>query len=430
MPYSDSALEIKSDEIQEIIGKAPSSIVRWGISVIAACIIVLLIGASYFQYPEIISAPVVISSAKPAVKLVAQTTGRISELRIKDADLVSANEIVAIIENPANTTDVLYLRDIINMLDTCMNVGHLMEKMHLRKNMQVGDLQGDYASLYQAMSQYIFLVNNSYYQNKINSLEKQIASSNKLKSSMEERTQLQKGILKLETIKDSANRLLKDVKVIAPLEYNESLKGLLSQQLSVAESKSSLFQNDLQKTEYGKSISDIEQQYRTEENISLSNIKELVKKLKGSIASWEKLYVLCSPIAGCVTCFNVWNVNQYISANATAFMIVPKSDTALEIRVKLPQIKAGKIQVGQSARIKLQEYPFEEYGMLKAQVVSISPVSMDGSYLVRLALVSGLTTTLNKQIPSSAEITGVADIVTENKSVMKRVLEKAYGKMN
>lgn len=51
-------IEIRSNDVQEILGIIPHWIIRFGISLIFSVIILLLIGSWFFKYPEVISLPI------------------------------------------------------------------------------------------------------------------------------------------------------------------------------------------------------------------------------------------------------------------------------------------------------------------------------------------------------------------------------------
>ena len=59
-------IELRSEEVQEIMGHVPHWILRWGITVIALVVAGLLAGSWFFRYPDTLSAPVTIMpSAHP-----------------------------------------------------------------------------------------------------------------------------------------------------------------------------------------------------------------------------------------------------------------------------------------------------------------------------------------------------------------------------
>lgn len=81
-----------------------------------------------------------------------------------------------------------------------------------------------------------------------------------------------------------------------------------------------------------------------------------------------------SPFAGKVQFLKFWNNNQFIQAGEPAFTIVPKQE-ALFGQVLLPAIGSGKVKTGQEAIVKLEDYPYMEYGSITGKVNSISLTS-------------------------------------------------------
>ncbi|HMR15056.1 MAG TPA: HlyD family secretion protein, partial [Mariniflexile sp.] len=81
--------------------------------------------------------------------------------------------------------------------------------------------------------------------------------------------------------------------------------------------------------------------------------------------------------------------------------------------------------VGQKVFIKLDNYPYQQYGMLIGKVTnfSISP-DKDGNYTVFISLPQGTTTSYNKTFKFSQELLGNAEIITEDLSVAERMFYK------
>ncbi len=124
--------------------------------------------------------------------------------------------------------------------------------------------------------------------------------------------------------------------------------------------------------------------------------------------------------------FNFWKVNQYVNYNEPAFVVVPTIQQ-YSVRVQIPSYKAGKIKVGQKALIRLNEYPFEEFGVLTASVKDITSVPLDSFYLVHLTLDNGMKTTLSKTIEARPLVSGAIEIVTRKRNLLQRILEGLYG---
>ncbi|MDR2836509.1 MAG: hypothetical protein LBV69_10040 [Bacteroidales bacterium] len=73
-------IEIRSEQVSEILGSPPKSIIRWGITVIFLIIIMLFIGSWFFKYPEIITAKVNIVTENPSIPLKSFATGKIMKI--------------------------------------------------------------------------------------------------------------------------------------------------------------------------------------------------------------------------------------------------------------------------------------------------------------------------------------------------------------
>lgn len=94
----DLLYNTRSEEVQEIMGRMPSWIIRWGISSIALLILFLFIGAAWISYPEAIVVPVKIVPENPPEKILASVDARIERVLVSDADWVNKGQILALID--------------------------------------------------------------------------------------------------------------------------------------------------------------------------------------------------------------------------------------------------------------------------------------------------------------------------------------------
>ncbi|MCA6493466.1 MAG: HlyD family efflux transporter periplasmic adaptor subunit [Chitinophagaceae bacterium] len=419
---------LRSEEINEIIGQVPSWIIMRGNLIIGLIILLLLSGAAILKYPEIISAPVIISSSSPPIKLFAQSSGLITEMNAIDGDMIKQGKIIAIVDNAAVTSDMLALKKLIESIDTAIDIKKIVAALPMAKHIQVGQIQSNYATLYASVDNYIFLLKNPYYDRNISSIKKQEKYNLDIEKSIKIKEKMLAEQLAVEAWKDSVNLILLKDKVISLNEYNNIRKGYISQNLNSNEINNTILQNKQQLQELQKNANEIQLQFKTNEQDALSTIKLMAKKIKGEIELWEKQYVIKSPIEGKLVFFKIRRQNQYVSAGTPLFLVVPTSQD-IEIRIQLPLNKAGKVKVGQTVYIKLNEFPFEEFGKIQAKVIGISNVFLDSSYSVELKLINGLKTTRNKLIEFRPQITGEAEIVTNNMTILQRMLNGLIGKL-
>jgi len=92
----------------------------------------------------------------------------------------------------------------------------------------------------------------------------------------------------------------------------------------------------------------------------------------------------------------------------------------------LPVARSGKVKAGQKVNIRLQNFPENEYGILRGTVKNISLTPAQSGemsyYTVNISLSNGLITTYKKELPYLSDMQGQADIITEDISLLERFI--------
>ena len=89
---ADKKIELRSGEVQEILGGVPSRIVRYGILVFVAIFSLIILFSFIFYYPDILRSNIVVTTENPPATLVARATGKIDQLFVEDKDHVQAGQ--------------------------------------------------------------------------------------------------------------------------------------------------------------------------------------------------------------------------------------------------------------------------------------------------------------------------------------------------
>ena len=105
---------------------------------------------------------------------------------------------------------------------------------------------------------------------------------------------------------------------------------------------------------------------------------------------------------------------------------IPNTHAPLQIRASVVcdndiSARTGKLSIGQHVNIKLDNYPYNENGMLQGTVTNISEVPNKDTYAIDVELINGLTTSYHKTLSYKEQMKGKADIITKNVSVMDRI---------
>ncbi|MDR2585930.1 MAG: hypothetical protein LBC84_06915, partial [Prevotellaceae bacterium] len=167
--------ELRSEEVQEVLGWIPPWIQRAGITVLFVIVVVLLIGSWFFRYPDVIEAPLVVTSNNPPVQVNARANGKITHLLVINKQQVKESDYLAVIDNPANIHDVRDLRIKLSMWhELVRNENFFFTSEELNQKYELGDLQSSYLGFIRSAENYQQFTLLNYYPKRISAIEEQI----------------------------------------------------------------------------------------------------------------------------------------------------------------------------------------------------------------------------------------------------------------
>jgi HlyD family secretion protein len=415
-------IEIRSNEVQEILGFIPHWIIRSGISLIFIIILLLFIGSWYFKYPDIISSSIIITGENPPAALIARTSGKIDTIFVHDKELVKKNDLIAVIENTANYKHILALSTKLDSLQNFFVNFDTSIYLNFNPYYELGSLQNTYSAFLKQYRDYQNFIKLNYHYRTISVLNKQLQQIRKQNQAYIKQINIQKeefALTKKQFVRDS---MLYTKNVIASSEFEKAKRDFLQKKYSLETAKNQVINNTINETRLQQNILDLELQYQDQKNKLQLGIKSAFDLLKSSIANWKLMYLFKSPIEGKVSFNKIVSKNQNVKAGETAFTVVPKNKGKIIGYLQLPVVGAGKVKTGQKVNIKLDNYPYMEYGTILAKVQSVSLVPAENFYLVVVSLPQDLSTNYNKKLPFSQQMHGTADIITEKISVLERLL--------
>jgi len=417
----------RSEEVQEIMGRMPSRIIRWGIYVIAVVMLVVLVGSYFFKYPDIIQARVIISATNPPVKIIARNSLPISRIMVGNNSNVAVGQVLGILSNTANEEHVAIITSFCEKIDTTKMLSNFTAETDLPTNLLLGELQPTYIALTQALQEYRFFLEHNSYGRKMGHLAAQSNYQSELSRELQHKNGRLKEQLQIQQLRFHTDSVLVADQVMSKIEYENARKDLLNQQMNAEGHYANILQSHLQEKEIQKNYSETVIELQSRENSLQQKIREAVKLFRGAQAQWEQHYVLRTPVAGTVSFFRFWKENQFVQAGEPVMLVAPKIQGYIA-RGELGILGAGKVKPGQKVLIRLIAYTYEEYGSLNGTLKSRSTVAMDSTFAIEITLDSALATNAGRIIPDQPQLQGMAEIITENKSILQRMFEQVYGK--
>lgn len=419
MPKQD--IELRSEEVQEILTRVPHWMIRWGNVVILIILLMIFLLAWIVKYPEIVTTDITITTLTPPEKLIARSSGRLQKILVNNQQIINKNTPLAVIENTANHEDVFYLKSITDTL----KINNVQFEFPFEKfrGLQLGDIGAAFTVFEKDYLAYKLNNDLQPYSVEANAQNYEVIQLKQRLSLLIEQKEIADKEIIIKKNELIRYQKLYDKGVIATqewdtknLNYLQFEKGLRNLNSSISQTKSSL--NDLNKSKKTTRINET----KDEVNFFRNTIQSY-NQLKKAINDWELAYVLRSSITGEVSFLQIWKENQSVSSGDNIFTVIPKNEANYIGKVKAIAQNSGKLKKGQKVNIRLANYPDREFGMLNGKVdyIALTP-DKEGNLLIDVSLPDGLNTSYNKKIYFQQEMSGTADIVTEDMRLIERLL--------
>jgi HlyD family secretion protein len=411
------ALEIRSEEVQEIITQMPGGLIRWGIGLIFFLFVVLLSISWFVKYPDVIKAKVVVTTDPAPINLVSRAVGKITLLK-KANETAQKNDLIAHLQTNASLTDMAYLEAALTSHEANTNTTDLF--IALDKNIKAGDLQGYVNATVKSLQDLIAFTETKLHEKQIAHLNKQVVSYKNLNRNLQKQLGLmkQEGALSYQQFK--ADSILLAQKVIAPLDFNKTKSAYLLQQRGLKGMEASIISNQLQADALEKQVTELEISRTKEENQLQTSAENAIKELAARLKAWKENFLFTAPADGTVAYLGFIENDQYIESGKPLFALLPTSNKLIA-KAELPVLGSGKVKVGQAVNIRLSNYPFEQFGMLQGKIESISEVPDKEIYTVAISLPQGMISTHNKLLSFRPQLQGETEIITEDLRLLERV---------
>ncbi|WP_421921057.1 HlyD family secretion protein [Marinifilum sp.] len=417
----DPNIELRSDEVKEILGRVPNWIIRSGTTLFFIVIAALVIGSYFFRYPDIINSKLILTTLNPPAELVARSSGKIQELYVKDNEEIKEGSLLAIIENPAFNEDVFALKEKLETFQAHITGSEDIDASMIEGPFRLGVVQSYYNIFLKSCADYQRFFELEYYDRKIDSYNKQISKYNMYYNRQYQQKKILESELAITKKQYERDSSLYERGVIAQQAFQNSKKVYLESSYTFHGARSALASTQINISDVEQQIIDLELKKESERKDLQNLMIQSFDQLKAQIDIWEQNYLIRTPIDGRVSFNRFYTSNQNVKEGERVFTVLPIDSTKVVARVELGITGAGKVKVGQRVNIKLDNYPYLEYGMLEGTIRSISKVPEDQKYSLDVDFPKGLVTNYGIELEFAQKIEGNAEIITEDLRLLQRI---------
>ncbi len=421
-------IDIRSEEVQEILGTPPSWLVRWG-NVLAFMVFVMLAWLSFLvKYPEVVLGKIRIHYKEPTVHLKSTLPNYIDEVLVRNNQVVDSGQTIIAFRNSGNFLHILTLEDRIAALNNYSEES--LMSLEFPPNLSLGELQSDLQDFLDKRQQ----VRSGDLRNNLEALDLRTLRSrvSRLEISLgylrQNRETLEQQITDTRQELTNAEHLV-NVNRASTAEVNKINSRLADLKKEANRTDADIREREAELSNSKLQINALEKGIGKGNNLSNSMLKDSFFKLKARINTWKSHNIIESPIRGQIQIVGA-NVasNNFVNSGEEMVAIIPAKSDKVIGRMSLPFNGSGKVKVGQKVIVKLESLPYEENGSLVGTVSWKSRVPSEQADRIMIPIEVifpyGLVTTTGKVIASEDELLGDARIITEEKRFIERVFQR------
>ena len=410
----------KSDELIDIVSEPPTWIMRGGASVITGILFLFLLGTWVIKYPEVLTGNAVVTTRIQPIRVIVPMGGRMTSLLVKDEMRVKKGAILAETENTTRLSNIPAIRQLMTETKTFLT--------NTQRNISFpatqpgwGDLQADFNIIRQNYLDFKRLQSDNFKEERIKNRQQQADELRQMIAVNERQKQLNE-----EAFQNAEERFQGDEKlfkqgVTSKFDYIASKNKRLEQQRERENFEKEILGNHLKLNELERDVQEISYAYTEKKRLCLDNIEQSLYNIENSLRHWQQNYLITAPADGKLVFLKNLTENQYLKTADTLFALMPVEESFMAT-VDIPVRGMGKARIGQKVIIKLDDYPYQEFGVLEGKVISLEPSLTIHSYRVKVSLKDGLKSTYHQKFKFRSEMAGTAQIVTTD----LRLVEHAF----
>lgn len=409
---------LRSEELQEVLGRPPGWVVRSGMLLIALFFLLVAIAAYFVRSYDMVPCPVSITTQTLPASVEARQTGKISHLFVTENQAVKAGTHLAVIQSTCNYEDLQEVSLWLHDFHTTFNKGQVANA-YVSKG-RLGALEPTYTQLQNTIEAYHFFESKAFYIQQQQQLKSQIEGQQALQQTVSQKETLIRERLALTEQIRKGERSLFEKEMLSQKDNADAEKILIEEQLQLTQSEQEQARIQIDINRLQQRIEELKQLQVNENQKLLEDIRSAMSDFVSAVDSWEEQYVLRAPIAGKVSFFQFWSANQEVNQGDEVMVIIPPDQDVLAYAY-LPVSNAGKVEKGQAVRMEMADFPAQEYGYVWGRVSSKSEMARNGAYLLKIQLDKGLETKQGEALRFSQEMSGLAQVIIRDENLLQRL---------
>ncbi|NJI73229.1 HlyD family efflux transporter periplasmic adaptor subunit [Sphingobacterium kitahiroshimense] len=412
----------QSHKIRNILYKQPKKVVKWGNFIILIIVFLLLFFSYFMQDPDIVNGTGFLKKITNIEEVRSRTDGDIAKILYKENDIIKPNATIAIIRSNADYSSVLHLlQNLDSTLHFFKQKNHSVDQFVLGRSYgELAELQTGYADF---LHQYSLFKNSS--KNGIKDYKKGM-KSRQYQLMTEEQQKIKKQLLNLdekinlEQENYNSYKILFEKKIISLAEFRNKTQEFIDLKNQKINIEMNLVNNSYQATDDMLRIIEMD----TEAKDELNSFFYTTMSFYNQVKIWIDSHSIISSRGGKLIFNKDIKEGTLVKKGESIFYVDQsyKSDDFM-VELNLGTSAIGKVKEGQSVKLSIPAYPYQEFGYLRAEIKYLPEIGMtDTVYRATAILTDKNISSFNKPFHLKHGLFAEAKIITQRRSLLEKLL--------
>lgn len=364
-------IEIYHRENNDMLGDMPRWLIYTGSYIVYSLIFLLIAGCAVIRFPDTIIQPIRIDSTGNVEWVTSGHSGVIDRFLVKDQSHVSVHDTLAILRNSASLEDVKKFCQVLTRVECYYRT---LNPDYLR-NYPFDLIMGDMTPAYEQFTQ---AVRNCF--------------------------------------------------LFYELDVYPQKKAYIEKELQMLNDREGV--DDLSRMKVQRELFEIQIEHRQELERNKHALELAYENMVNSLRAWESRYLILCKDSGIVSLGQSWGIDRRIQEGDTICTVQSAKQGYPTGHIRVAENQISDLSVGNQVQVSLTKYPPQKYGKLCGEVSSVSYVPNSRIYAVDVQFPDKWVTTNGKPVKFEVGMTGTAEIITANKSVLERILAPLWTLLN
>ena len=422
------SVQYRDSAIQDMMGRPPGWLLRSGIGVVAVSVAVLLGLTALISYPERVEAPFVLQTETVPLAVNAGAANYVDAMPVADRAAVLPGDTLLVFRSDGDWRTVRTLHSYLDSADP--------QKLNAINIIPVQNYPSDVAAVVGQLNAIIHASRSYQSTNgvaaQIAALQREIGQAEALSGSLNRQVALYDRELGYKTLNVERARKMKADSLISRQEAESIEEQTLTAQRQREVLVAGDAQNKLRVNQLDQQILKLQLDHRERRADFERQVRQQLQLLRAALEGFSLQYFVIAQEAGVIDWMPEVREDALVGGSTPLGYLIPDQVSSKKVaRLTLPPAGAGRIALGDRVILELDAYPSRQYGQVMGKLVAVDAVALPDENRqfgrqATVALADTLRTSYGTQVPFQYNLTGVARIITKERTLLQRLTDQLF----